>query len=119
MCDSVHRRLHNWCQEDVEFRRILNATRPDAAFDAALLDTIQMHDPADLVWKRTNEREQPSNVLYNPRTDAHLFIRGDVCPGYRSDIVGGKRPIFTESMKERGIKRPKHSADAARARRFQ
>ncbi len=96
----------------------MNAAGPDAAFDAAMLETLQMHDPEDLVWKRSNERDQPSNVLYNPRTDAHLFIRGDVCPGYRSDMVGGKRTIFTEDMKRRGIKRPKHSADAARARRL-
>jgi hypothetical protein len=92
--------------------------RPDAAFNTAQLEAIQMHDPEDLVWRRYNDREQPRNVIFNPRTDAMLFIRGEVRPGYRSDVVGGKRPIFTESMRERGIKRPKHSADAARARRY-
>jgi N-acetylneuraminic acid mutarotase len=110
--------LHNWCQEDAEFRRILAATRGDAAFDAALLDTIQMHHPDDLIWRRINEQEQPSVAIFNPRTDRLLFIRGEVRPGFRNDLVGGKRAVFTKDMKERGIKRPKHSVDAARARRY-
>ncbi len=113
----VYYRLHNWCQEDTEFRRILTATREDAAFDAALLETIQMHHPDDLTWRLRNEHRQPSNVIFNPRTDALLFVRGDIRPGFRNDRVGGKRTIFTNDMKERSIKRPKHSADAARVRR--
>ncbi len=106
------------CQEDTEFRRILDATRQDAAFDAALLDTLQEHDPADLTWRRTNEAVQPSGMLFNPRTDPLMFIRGDVTAGFRSDLVGGKRKTFTASMETRDVKRPKHSADAARARRY-
>ena len=117
-CNIIHFRLHNWCQEDTEFRRIIAATREDAAFDTALLEAIQMHHPDDLTWHRTNEIEQPSAAIFNPRTDALLFIRGELRPGFRNDLVGGKRTTFTNDMKERGIKRPKHSADAARARRY-
>ncbi len=106
------------CQEDTEFRRILDATRQDAAFDAALLDTIQEHDPADLTWRLTNETVQPSGMVFNPRTDPLMFIRGDMVAGFRSDLVGGKRRNFTVNMEARGVKRPKHSADAARARRY-
>jgi hypothetical protein len=117
-CNIVCYRLHNWCQEDTEFRRILAATREDVDFDAALLETIQMHHPDDLTWRRINERQQPSVALFNPRTDSLLFIRGELRPGFRNDRVGGKRAAFTEDMKNKGIKRPKHSEDAARARRY-
>jgi hypothetical protein len=109
--------LHNWCQEDSEFRRILAATREDAAFDTALLESIQRHHPDDLVWRRFNEGMQPSVALFNPRTDALLFISGELRPGYRNDRQI-KRNSFTAEMKERGTKRPEYSADAARARRY-
>jgi hypothetical protein len=111
-------RLHNICQEDTEFKRILQASRQDAAFDAALLDSLQEHDPADLTWRRTNEAVQPSGLLFNPRNDLLLFLRGDMVAGFRNDLVGGKRKHFTTNMETRGVKRPKHSADAARARRY-
>lgn len=114
----MRHRLHNWCQEDTEFKRILAAQRPDEAFDAALFDSLQEHDPADLTWTRVNNSQQPSHILFNPRTDGLLFMRGDMRAGFRSDLVGGKRKEFTRGMETRGVKRPKHSADAARARRY-
>jgi hypothetical protein len=79
-----------------------------------------MHHPDDLTWRRIDENRQPSATLFNPRLglDALLFIRGEKRAGFRSDRVPGKRPVFTQDMKERDIKRPKHSADAARARRY-
>jgi hypothetical protein len=111
-------RLHNWCQEDSAYKQIMAAGRPDAAFDNALLESLQEHDQADIVWRRVNARQQPENVIFNPRSDRLLFIRGDMVAGFRSDRVAGKRPAFTENMEERGVKRPKHSAEAARARRL-
>ena len=109
-------RLHNWCQEDTEFKRILLAQRPDAAFDAALFESLQEHDPADLVWTRVGA-QQPDQAIFNPRSDALLFIRGDMTAGWRTDLQH-KRKQITEKMEERGVKRPKHSVAAARARRY-
>lgn len=109
-------RLHNWCQEDAEYKRILAASRHDAAFDAALFESLQEHDPEDIVWNRVNASLQPAEVLFNPRSDGMVFVRGDMVPGFRSDLVQGKRAAFTESMQVRGIKRPRHSAEAARKR---
>lgn len=109
-------RLHNWCQEDAEYKRILAASRHDAAFDAALFESLQEHDPEDIVWNRVNASLQPAEVLFNPRSDGMVFIRGDMVPGFRSDLVQGKRAAFTESMQVRDIKRPRHSAEAARKR---
>ncbi len=114
----MRHRLHNWCQEDTEFKRILAAQRPDQAFDAALFDSLQEHDPADLTWTRVNNSQQPSQIIFNPRTDGLMFMRGDMRAGFRSDLVGGKRKEFTRGMETREVKRPKHSADAARARRY-
>lgn len=96
----------------------MNAARHDDAFDAALLETLQQHDPADLIWTRVSEAQQPSNTIFNPRTDALVFVRGNMTAGYRGDMVGGKRKTFTENMEERSIKRPQHSREAARARRI-
>jgi hypothetical protein len=116
--DLTRYRLHNVCQEEVEFRSIMKATHHDAAFDAALLETLQEHDPADLIWTRNSDTQQPFNTIFNPRLDPLLFIRGNITAGYRGDVVGGKRKLFTESMEERGIKRPQHSREAARVRRM-
>ncbi len=96
----------------------MEAQRPDAAFDAALFDSLQEHDPADLTWTRVNNSQQPSQTLFNPRTDGLLFMRGDMRAGFRSDLVSGKRKVFTTKMETEGVKRPKHSADRARARRY-
>ncbi len=96
----------------------MKATHHDAAFDAALLETLQEHDPADLIWTRNSDTQQPFNTIFNPRLDPLLFIRGNITAGYRGDVVGGKRKLFTESMEERGIKRPQHSREAARVRRM-
>ena len=115
-CGNSSHRLHNICQEDVEFRRILQATRPDAAFDAALLESLQEHDPVDLTWRRYNEAEQPYATVFNPRTDALHFVRGNMVAGFRNDLVQGKRKVFTLDMEARDVKRPKHSVEAATAR---
>ena len=119
LCSGGHmrHRLHNWCQEDSEVKKIMAAQRPDAAFDAALFDSLQEHDPADLIWTRVNN-SQPQQIIFNPSTDGLLFMRGDMRAGFRSDLVGGKRKEFTQGMETRSVKRPKHSADAARARRY-
>jgi hypothetical protein len=59
-------RLHNWCQEEQECKAIYLASRPDAVFDAALLETIQEHYEEDLHWRRTNEGQQSSRLLHRP-----------------------------------------------------
>ena len=114
-------RLHNWCQEEVECWKIFEASRPNAAFDAAVLESIQEHDDEDLVWRRTNERVQSSRIVQPPGAPL-LFIPGSAGAsrqGQRNDLdKTSKRAAFTAVMERRGLKRPTHSADAQRKRRM-
>jgi hypothetical protein len=111
-------RLHNWCQEDVECKNILAASRPNAVFDAAVLESFQVHDEEDLQWRRTNDHVQPSQMLVQPGAPL-LWIRGESSQGQRSDLDrSSKRAIFTQDMERRGVKRPTHSAEAQRKRRM-
>lgn len=111
-------RLHNWCQEETEARRIVQAMEHDAGFDAAILESLQEHDPDDFVWHRIDEVRQPSEVIYDVRADNLMFMRGELRQGFRSELArnSAKRSAFTKSMEDRDVKRPKHSADAAEKR---
>lgn len=100
---------------------IFEASRPNAAFDAAVLESIQEHDDEDLVWRRTNERVQSSRIVQPPGAPL-LFIPGSAGAsrqGQRNDLdKTSKRAAFTADMERRGLKRPTHSADAQRKRRM-
>jgi hypothetical protein len=90
----------------------------DAGFDAAILEILQEHDPEDFVWRRIDEARQPSDVIYDVRADNLMFLRGELRQGFRSELArnSAKRSNFTKNMEDRGVKRPKHSTDAAEKR---
>jgi hypothetical protein len=92
----------------------MRAFRPNQAFDAAILTQIQPHDPSDLNWRRINESEQPSVIIHHP-SDPLVWIPGENRRGER-DNRESKRAMFTRDMEQRGLKRPKHSAEARKKR---
>jgi hypothetical protein len=86
-----------------------------------VLESIQEHDEEDLVWRRTNERVQPSQIVHPPGAPL-LYISGSARAsrqGQRCDLdKTSKRAVFTTDMERRGLKRPTHSAEAQRKRRM-
>jgi hypothetical protein len=92
----------------------MKACRANQAFDAAILTQIQPHDSFDLNWRRINEREQPSVIIHHP-SDPLVWIPGENRRGEREHRES-KRAMFTRDMEQRGVKRPKHSAEARKKR---